>query len=226
MTTAITRFTPGSTTVRRDVHKGRVWSAQPYRTVADDGAVIALAYWPGLTSLGPTTWSAAMRTGDDAVRKSGLEDLAAGQWQLAPWQWQGTTLLSRFEEGEYFSVHTFQDAETGDPKRWYVNFELPYVRTPIGLDTFDLFVDLVVEPDLSAHRWKDLDEYDQARRLGLISDPLHAVVDEARERALALVQERALPFSEDWPAWTPDPVWPSPELPPNADEFEVRAPTR
>ncbi|MER5354635.1 hypothetical protein ABT093_30430 [Kitasatospora sp. NPDC002551] len=79
---------------------------------------------------------------------------------------------------------------------------------------------------MSAHRWKDLDEYDQARRLGLISDPLHAVVDEARERALALVRERALPFSADWPAWTPDPGWPPPELPPNADEFEVQAPTR
>ncbi|MET9182905.1 DUF402 domain-containing protein [Kitasatospora aureofaciens] len=219
MTTA-PRFAPGSTTVRRDVHHGRVWSAQPYRTLTDDGATLELAYWPGITSLSPATWAAAMRTGDDSLRKSGLDDLAASHWQLEPWTWQGTTLLSRFEAGEYFSIHAFRDATTGEPRNWYINFELPYSRTPIGLDTFDLLIDLVVEPDLSSHRWKDLDEYAQARRLGLIDDRLHTIVETARERALALVQERALPFHEIWPTWTPDPTWPSPQLPADAGETD------
>ncbi len=224
MTTDFHRFAPGSTTVRRDVLNGRVWSAQPYRTISDNGAVLELAYWPGLESLGPTTWSTAMRTGDGQVRKQvrkqGLENLAAGEWQLGPWTWEKTTLRSRFEADEYFSVHTFQDATTAEPRNWYVNFELPHTRTSIGLDTFDLFVDLVVEPDLSSHRWKDVDEYGQARRLGLIDDVLHALIDTARERALGLLQDRAGPFAA-WPAWTPDPAWPTPQLPHNAGDYDT-----
>ncbi|MFJ5122386.1 DUF402 domain-containing protein [Kitasatospora sp. NPDC088548] len=221
MSSATARFTPGSTAVRRDVHNGRVWSAQPYRTLADDGDVLELLYWPGLTSLGPTTWADAMRTGDHALRQSGLEDLAAGNWQLGPWAWEKTTLRSRFEAGVYFSVHTFQDAATGEPLRWYVNFELPYTRTPIGLDTFDLFVDLVVEPDLSSYRWKDVDEYQQGRRLGLIDDDLHLRVEAAREQALGLLQDRRGPFADTWPAWAPDPGWPNPQLPREAGDYEA-----
>ncbi|AUG81828.1 hypothetical protein CFP65_7235 [Kitasatospora sp. MMS16-BH015] len=221
MTTATARFTPGSTAVRRDVHHGRVWSAQPYRTLTDDGDVLELLYWPGLTSLGPTTWSDAMRTGDHALRQSGLQDLAAGNWQLGPWTWEKTALRSRLESGAYFSIHTFQDAATGEPLRWYVNFELPYTRTPIGLDTFDLFVDLVVEPDLSAHHWKDVDEYEQARHLGLIDDDLHVQVEAAREQALGLLQDRRGPFAEAWPTWAPDPGWPHPQLPCDAGDYET-----
>ncbi|MFE0460403.1 DUF402 domain-containing protein [Kitasatospora sp. NPDC058965] len=216
--TATTRFPSGATAVRRDVINGRVWSAQPYRTISDDGTTLDLAYWPGLKSLGPTTWSAAMRTGDDRVRKQGLENLACGDWHLGLWAWEGTTLRSRFTAGEYFSVHTFQDAATGEPLRWYVNFEMPYQRTHIGLDTFDLFVDLVVEPDLSSYRWKDEDEYEQGRRLGLVDDTLHSLVEAARERALALLEGPALPFSGAWPAWTPDPTWPVPVLPDSAGD--------
>lgn len=221
MTAATARFAPGSTAVRRDVHNGRVWSAQPYRTLADDGDVLELLYWPGLTSLGPTTWAEAMRTGDHALRQAGLKDLAAGDWQLGPWVWERTTLRSRFEAGAYFSVHTFQDAATGEPLRWYVNFELPHTRTPIGLDTFDLFVDLVVEPDLSSYRWKDVDEYEQGRRLGLIDDDLHARVEAAREHALWLLQDRRGPFAETWPTWAPDPAWPCPQLPSDAGDYEA-----
>ncbi|MEU6237167.1 DUF402 domain-containing protein, partial [Kitasatospora sp. NPDC047058] len=156
-----TAFTPGTTVVRRDVHRGRVWSAQPYRALTDTGSVLHLAYWPGIRSLAPATWAAALRTGDDSVRKGGLHDLAAGTWDLAPWHWRDTVVRSRFEAGEWFSLHYFQDPADGAPLRLYVNFERPVVRTGIGIDTLDLLVDLVVAPDLSSARWKDEDEYAQ-----------------------------------------------------------------
>lgn len=219
MTTDTSRFAPGATAVRRDVLGSRVWSAHPNRVVSDDGAVLELAYWPGIRSLAPTTWSTALRTGDDGVRKQGLRNLAAGDWQLDLWTWEQTTLLSRFTADEYFSVHAFRDASTGDPLRLYVNFELPYTRTAIGIDTFDLFVDLVIEPDLSSYRWKDTDEYAQARRLGLIDDALHARVGTARERAVGQLQDRATPFTGTWPTWSPDPAWPLPQLPEGAGDY-------
>ncbi|MQS17850.1 DUF402 domain-containing protein [Streptomyces kaniharaensis] len=212
-------FAPGATVVRRDIHLGKVWSAQPHRAISDTGTLLELGYWPGISALAPTTWTTALRTGDDTSRKNGLANLAAGTWELEPWAWQHTVLRSRFEEGQWFSLHHFQ-TPAGEPLRLYVNFERPAVRTRIGIDTLDLLVDLVVEPDLSAATWKDEDEYAHGRRLGFITDADHRAVEQARERALGLLQDRAGPFAGPWPAWTPDPVWPVPELPGGADQAD------
>ncbi|MGE7439590.1 DUF402 domain-containing protein [Kitasatospora sp. NPDC001175] len=142
----------------RRVHAGKVWSAQPHREISDTGTVLELGYWPGIRSLAPTTRAAALRTGDDAIRKSGPQNLAAGTRDLGPWAWQHTVVRSRFETGEWFSLHYFQEPRAGEPLRLYVNFEKPAVRTRIGIDTLDLLVDLVVEPDLSGYAFKDEDE--------------------------------------------------------------------
>ncbi|MET8630828.1 hypothetical protein ABZW30_45300 [Kitasatospora sp. NPDC004669] len=59
------RFRPGATVMRRDIHADRVWSAQPHRTISDTGTLLELGYWPGINALAPTTWTTALRTGDD-----------------------------------------------------------------------------------------------------------------------------------------------------------------
>ncbi|MER6127490.1 DUF402 domain-containing protein [Streptomyces sp. NPDC001795] len=115
----------------------------------------------------------------------------------------------------HFSVNAFYSLDAGCSLRnWYINFERPSVRHAYGFDTFDLFVDLVVDADLSTWRWKDQDEYAQARRLGIVTDTDHAQVEEARAQAVAWVTERSGPFSEAdrWAAWRPDPTWPTPIL--------------
>ena len=77
-----------------------------------------------------------------------------------------------------------------------------------------------MDRDSLACRWKDEDEYQHGRRLGVISDAVHRRVDEARQEVLALVQARQGPFGQDWPDWPdwpdwrPDPGWPLPVLPP------------
>ncbi|MER7701421.1 DUF402 domain-containing protein [Kitasatospora sp. NPDC097605] len=210
----VSRFAPGTTAVLRDIARGRIWSATPLYVLADTGATLTLAARPGIEKLAPTTWITSLRTGDPTARRRGIENLVAGRWELAPWTWRDTVVLSDFTSDEYFSVHRFLDPD-GRPLRWYVNFERPYRRTAIGIDTFDLFVDLVVDPDLSAHRWKDEDEYDQARRLGLVDDTLHRLVERARERALALLEDRAGPFASGIDAWAAPPVFPLPVLPPD-----------
>ncbi|MFI5532178.1 DUF402 domain-containing protein [Kitasatospora sp. NPDC051853] len=202
--------------MRRDVYRERVWTAMPHRVLADGGDTLDLAYWPGITSLAPTAWIASLTTDAEANRRQCLADLAAGTWTLDPHRWTGTALRSTFLEGEHFSVHRFQNAASGEPVRWYVNFELPFRRTASGIDTMDLAVDLVATPDLSAHHWKDEEEYAQVRRLGVVDDHLHAEVERARERALGMLQDRVGPFAEPWRAWAPDPSWPDPLLPEGA----------
>ncbi|MEV5508388.1 DUF402 domain-containing protein [Streptomyces orinoci] len=210
------RFQPGATAIRRDIFQGRVWTAAPRRVLADTGRTLTLAHWPGVEGLAPTTYidslNMADRAAQEAARDRGFADLAAGTWELGRWQWRNTTVLSRFEAGEHFSVHLFFDA-AHRPLHWYINFELPFVRTAFGIDTRDLLLDLVVEPDLSAHTWKDEDEYAQGRRLGIIDDAEHTRIESARERALALLSERQTAYFEGWLNWKPESGWPLPELP-------------
>jgi hypothetical protein len=184
-TAATGPFAAGATVVRRDIHAARVWSAQPHRAISDTGTVLTLGYWPGIRSFAPTTWTAALRT-DTAIRKSGLANLAAGTWMLGSWAWRDTVVRSRFEAGEMFSLHYFQAPVTGEPLRLYVNFERPAVRARIGIDTLDLLVDLVVDPDLSGYAFKDEDEYAHGRRLGFITDDDHRLIEQARMRALGV----------------------------------------
>ncbi|OKI95101.1 DUF402 domain-containing protein [Kitasatospora sp. CB01950] len=224
-TTGSPLFQPGATAVRRDVHAGRVWTAKPQRVVADTGHVLTLACWPGIEGLAPTTWTEALCTGDDTVREQGLHHLAAGTWTLGPHRWERTAVLSHYLAGEWFSVHCFQDAATGTPISWYVNFELPYRRRPGGIDTMDLALDLVATPDLTDHHFKDRDEYARLRRLGVVDDHLDRQVQQACGRAIAMLDNHAGPFATGWPAWTPDPSWPLPLLPDGADrETEPVAP--
>jgi Protein of unknown function (DUF402) len=210
-------FAVGSTVVRRDMLGGRVWTATPNRLLADSGQKLVLAYWPGVQMLAPTTWIEWLRTGDDEVRKEGIHNLAAGRWDLGPWKWRDTVLVSRFRTGDYFSVHQFSShPNAGEPAHWYVNFELPFGRTAIGIDTCDLLLDLIVDIESLRYRWKDEDEYAQGRRLGLIGDRVHAKIDDARQKVVALIELREGPFGEDWSNWQPGRSWPAPALPPNA----------
>ncbi len=208
-------FQMGSTVVRRDTLDGLIWTAAPHRVLADSGDELVLACWPGIEMLAPTTWTEWLRTGDASVRQRAIPNLAARRWELERWTWRDTSVRSRFGAGDYWSVHQFRGPDR-DAAHWYVNFELPARRTSIGIDSFDLLVDLVVDPDSLAYRWKDEDEYEHGRRLGLISDAVHARVDEARQAVLALVLARRGPFAQGWPDWRPDPGWPVPVLPPQA----------
>jgi Protein of unknown function (DUF402) len=208
-------FTAGMTAVRRDVLGGRVWTAMPHRVVRDDGAELVLAYWPGIESVAPATWIEGLRSGDAGARQRLIAELADGRWELGRWVWRDTTTLSWFGVDEDFSVHHFWD-RAGEPLRWYVNFERPAERTAIGIDTFDLLVDLVIEPDRSRWVWKDEDEYAHGRRLGLIGEAEHRRVGRARERALALVEAGRGPFADAIAARCPEASAPAPVLPAGA----------
>ena len=94
--------------------------------------------------------------------------------------------------------------------------------TSIGFDSFDLFLDLVVDRDSLACRWKDEDEYEHARRLGVVSDAVHAEVDEARQAVVELARARSGPFAHNSTDWRPDPGWARPVLPPQALTVPVR----
>ena len=207
----ISRFAEGDTATRRDVLDGLVFSASPHRVLADTGDVLMLAHWPGIAAKAPRTWTDWCRTGDDAVRKQALPDLAARSWELDDWVWERTGRITWIGLDEWFSVHRNFDLD-GNPLNWYLNFERPIRRTPSGVDTFDVMIDLVTAPDLSSWQWKDEDEYAELSRLGVIGPDERRQIEAARERAVAFVESRGGPLSEDWSSWQADPAWPLPKL--------------
>lgn len=207
-------FDEGSTVVRRNVFRGKVVSAWPCRLVYDTGAELAWACLPGVEVLAQTTYIEGLRTGDESLRDRTLSELAAGDWTLGTSIIRHSTILGFQLPDTYFSVLVFF-RENGEPRMWYVNFERPFRRTAIGVDTCDLMVDLVIEPDLT-YRWKDEDEYQQGRRLGIVDDTDHAEVEKARDQALAMLERRTGPFEARWLSWRRDLDWPIPTLPANA----------
>ncbi|WP_335978000.1 DUF402 domain-containing protein [Streptomyces sp. CA2R106] len=209
-------FAPGTTVVRRDVFRGRVWSAQALRVVNDDPEALVAACRPGAQSLAPAAWIATQVSGQSTGRMRALDDLASGDWRLGRWTWQDTVLLLWNPPATYFSVNAFY-APDGDHRldHWYVNFQRPLRRTGLGFDTFDLLLDLVVSPDLSRWTWKDEDEYAQGRRLGVVDDTDHAAVEAARDQVLAMVKSADGPFAPaaGWHRWTSSASWPTALLP-------------
>ncbi|MFB9238183.1 DUF402 domain-containing protein [Plantactinospora siamensis] len=213
-------FPLGATAVKRDVLRGRVWTAMPYRVVSDRHAELQLACWPGIECRAPSSWTGWLRTGDDAVRKQAIPSLAAGRWELDRWIWRDTVVLAWWGLDPDFSVHHFRPVD-GRPPWWYVNFERAPHRTALGIDTFDLLLDLTADADLSRWAWKDEDEYAHGRRLGVITDADHRRIGRARERAVALLENRAGPFARDWSGWTVPPGWSVPALPPDVTDAPV-----
>ncbi|GAB3408670.1 ribonuclease FAU-1 family protein [Flindersiella endophytica] len=222
MTTSVpARFEPGSVAVRRNVYRGKVRSAWPMRVVSDDGSSLVLSCWEGTELTSESGNAAAWRNGDRqdsrhirSVVDQSMSELVAGDWTLGTSVLGGVTLLGAQLPDVWFSVLLFF-REDGEFAKWYVNFERPYRRTPVGVDTWDLTIDLIFNPD-GTHRWKDVEEYAQARHLGIITDAEHAEVEDAKEQAFAMFEHREGPFEERWLGWQRNPDWPIPTLPEGA----------
>jgi uncharacterized protein len=172
--------------VWRDVHRGRVWRAQACRIVEETAELLVL-------------WIPA---GAPAKVPAGGLRIPVDDWELvdtAPKREQ--VCVAR--RGRAHSIYVFwrHDREVD---HWYVNFERPLRRTPVGVDTFDEKLDLIVSP-AGRFRWKDEDELEQAAAAGLL-DP-----DEVRAEARRVLDE--WPFPTGWEDWRPPPEWPIPQLP-------------
>ena len=83
----------------------------------------------------------------------------------------------------------------------------------------DLALDIIVEPDRSSWRWKDEDEFELFLKRGLISPEVARRVRDEAELILRRVERDESPFDSEWPHWTPDPSWPTPELRDDWDEL-------
>jgi predicted RNA-binding protein associated with RNAse of E/G family len=213
----------GGTAVARGVFGGRTCYERAMRVLAADGeaGTVTTARWPGAATRDITSYIESMRTGDAALREEARQAHVRGDWELADSAWRRTGVIEQVCAGRWFSVSAMYNAD-GTMHCWYVNFERPPVWHGGGWETHDLALDLVVEPDGTRH-WKDENEYERGRRLGLISDAEHRAVRAARDEALAVVESRGSLFAPGAvpPSWLPDPAWAPPSLPGHANQADL-----
>lgn len=138
-------FESGQVIAKREVWNGRVWLRHPVRVDSDSGVAPGDVLAVVLEDGSPFTF----------------DDLQP----VHPWAvhdaWRGPTVLQLRRPEDWYSVWKFfGSAAQGHPfQGWYLNIERPVVRSPdgSGIDTDDLELDLVVDPDGSRH-WKDVDQ--------------------------------------------------------------------
>ena len=171
------------------MHHGRVWRAQACRVVEDSEEWIALWMPPSSPAMLPVDEHGAR------IR------IPRDTWELEPTNASHDALcLAR--PGRRHSIYPHW--QEGRFAYWYVNFEQPLQRSPVGFDTFDEKLDLIVRPD-GSYEWKDEAELEHAADLGLLD------ADTVRAEAARVLEEWPVPTG--WEDWRPDLAWPIPQLP-------------
>lgn len=191
-------FAPGTAVAVRGLFRGRVWVAHGATVVSDSPERSILALVPGSSCQVPALWAAAQR--GDRTPRNHWDELATSSWKVVPWTWRWTRLLMVLEPGAYYAVNQYWSDAEERFLCWYVNFQLPFVRTPLGFDTLDLSLDLVVGPDLRLG-WKDVAEYDEGVERGVIEPAVAQAVEAARSEVVARIDARRPPFDAPPASW-------------------------
>lgn len=190
-------FESGDGVALREIWEGRVWSARPATVVEDAEDQITL-FIPA-----QARWMAPFRDGERLKIQQPEYELVEQPYKahVLSWAWPGSSA----------AVLLFYE-EDWSPSHWYVNLEDPLRRSPVGFDTLDHKLDVIVGLDGAWH-WKDEDQFEEIVERGVLpADDAPGLREEA-ERAIQRLLERRPPFDRDWFGWRPDPSWPEPALP-------------
>ena len=116
------------------------------------------------------------------------------------------------EPEKFFATYYIWNHGTGQFQTYYINFQLPFSRSPVGFDSLDLELDIVIQPDYS-WQWKDEDEYQQGIRSGIISPDHIRGIDLAQKDVFNRLENRIHPLNRHRLNWIPDPSWTPTQLP-------------
>ena len=203
-------FAAGDSVVWRSVLRDQktvqtVWPS----TVVQDGGRHVVLYLPAGTV-------GKRRTGE----RGGPHGRMLLKWDggHADMTWKGTNVLRLYRQGDPFSLWLAFDAVSWDLRWRYINLEDPWLRTPIGFDSRDVYLDLVAGPDGDDWQWKDEDELAWVVEQGRIESERATQIRADGERAIEIV--RGLGSLAEWRRWRPDPSWPLPTVPARWSQYE------
>lgn len=198
-------FSRGDHVVWRSLPEGNVGYVLPATIVCDDGDVIGLFQHTGSVC--------KKRTGKRGG--PGGRNMLPNGWDggYSDREWTGRSNLHLHKMGSGHTVIRSWDQDQQSYEGWYVNLEADWSRTPIGFDTLDLILDVIVGDDLSSWSLKDEDELHWAEDKGIMSADEAALARTEAEMVGEAIESRTWPFFEDWSEWKPAPDWPVPQVP-------------
>jgi len=180
--------------------------------VKDTPEEVAVALLPGAEAVMPEGYAEGKLNGK---RRWDFKDRP---WKLEKYVWHTNRLLCLLEPGNYYSTMLFWRAEDNRFLGYYINFQLPFRRSRSGIDTLDLELDLIINPDFSIE-WKDREDYQKGIEHGIISSAWAAEIERATREILGRVEKRAYPFNASWLDWKPESAWAPPRLPDHWEEI-------
>ncbi len=205
-------WNPGDIVVRRGIFNQRLWHAQTAIVVHDTPAELALAILPGAECIVPEGYLQGKQNGKR------LWDFKHKPWRLERTSWHTNRLLLLLEPQKYYETIYFWDEASNEFACYYINFELPFQRSHCGIDTMDLELDLIIEPDMS-WKWKDEQDYQKAIDHGIIPAEWLREIETAKGEILEKLAKREYPLNGSWLDWKPATAWAPPELPEHWDEI-------
>lgn len=208
----LTLWNAGDVVAWRGIHNQGIWHIQPTIVVKDSRKETVLALLPGAECMAQEDYARGMK---NARRRWDFKDKP---WRLEKFFWRTNRLLFLLEPQKYYSIIFFWNAASNDFLCYYINFQIPFQRSHCGIDTLDLDLDLVINPDFT-WEWKDVDDYQKAIESEIILPEWAREIETAKEEILDRLEQRQYPFDGSWLDWAPDPRWPPPKLPENWDKI-------
>ena len=202
---------PGDTMAWRGIYRNQVWHAQPVLVVKDTFEETVVALLPGTECVMPEGYANGK---DNHNRRWDFKDKL---WRLEEFCWHTNRLLIILEPEQYYSTILFWHNGSNEFLCYYINFQLPFLRSHCGIDTLDLELDLIINPDLS-YEWKDLEDYQRAIDHEIIFPEWMQGIETAKQQVFDSLEKCQYPFDGSWLDWKPDPNWSPPKLPKNWDQ--------
>jgi predicted RNA-binding protein associated with RNAse of E/G family len=187
----------------REILHGRIWTARPVTVVQDTPDLIALAMQPG------TIYKHPRLLDRDEVPPLMVD----APWRLIDVPWTGGRALYLSRPGDDYMLIVFWQEDGVTLRSWYVNLQDPLHRTRLGFDYLDQELDVIVSPDLSTVRWKDVDNFEALICKGLIRPARGRQLRAIAEEIVRTRRDPGSLFTLGWEHWTPPPEWPLPGLP-------------
>lgn len=191
---------PGDEIAWRCVYRNRIWHAQSTIVVKDTPEEISLTILPGAQCISTPGY---IKGKENSKRRW---DYINSEWVLEEFIWHTNRLLILTELEKYYSTILFWDNESNEFLCYYINFQLPFQRSQVGIDTLDLDLDLIINPGLS-FEWKDVDDYEKGIETGIILPKWVSQIESAKTEVFDRLSKRAYPFDGSWLDWQPQKSW-------------------
>jgi hypothetical protein len=202
----------GDTAVLRGIINQKVWLAQSVIVLKDTIEETVLLLMPGARCAYPEGYW-RWKQGDTS-QGTRWQDVKQNAWKLRQFGWLNNRFLIFLAPGKYYAVYAIWRQAKDEFQGYYIDFQLPYTRTLIGFDSYDLELDIVIDPQFR-WSWKDEQEYHEGIQAGVIKNCWVEAIGRSKLEALARIEGRQYPLDGSWLDWRPDPSWIPPALPEN-----------